>query len=752
MKRSDASPPAAPRPKSGRLLFWSIAALGGAGLVWFMVSFVRSTLHPRAYPLRQFTKAATSHDDLSRRCIECHREEYDDWLHSQHARAQRPITQEDRDAFIAPQFPREQTTVPQLAAGQPGFRDKTTGEFFPAVASIAIEPLRQYLLPLAGGRFQIAPLAFDPHRKDWFDANNPPRRPHDWSYWSNRGANWNSMCAYCHMTGLEKNYDIATDSYSTTWTTQGISCTQCHGDMTAHLADPENPAKISKLPADLALDNCASCHARREELTGTFGPGERFHDHYRVALPDQPNIYYADGQILDEDFEYGSMLLNRMGHKGITCLDCHNPHSGKLKLPVENNALCMSCHAPPGQNNATPIDPAAHTFHQAGTPGSLCIDCHMAPTTYMVRDPRRDHGFVSPDPQLTIEAGIPNNCNRCHSDQSPEWARDWVDRWYGAEKMESRPARRRARVILRAQKGGPGFDPELLALARSEEIPAWRATLVLLLAPWNQHPDVAPALREWLADPSPLVRSAAIRAMGSFEAPLDLPPEILNDPAGLVRIDANWQHMLRGQAPPHEDEVVAYLANQSDQPAGAMKQTQLAMAREDIPSAVDWVRKAADWDRGSSAAQEMMALVLYAAGKPDEARPAFERALELEPANAQAAFNLALLLGEAGDLPGAIAAFEKAVAADEGYGRAWYNLGLARSQNGDLPKALEALDRAAKTSPGSADPDYAAATIYLRQGRADEARAAIRRALRQNPAHTPSLQLQRRLTTPRPER
>jgi predicted CXXCH cytochrome family protein len=728
-----------------RLVFVAAGAVAVAGLVLALVFGIRDGRRdrPAIYPSRDLMVAATGAGDLSRTCAECHAKEFDEWFGSQHAGAQRPVDGRDHAAFSHPVVPPAQALVPSFHAGQPGFRGG--GEFLPALAVIGIEPLRQMLLPTGQGRLQVAPLSFDPHRGDWFDAQEPPRHPDDWSFWSNRGMNWNSQCAFCHMTGLEKNYDIATDSYATTWTAMGISCTQCHGDMTAHLADPENPAAFPVMAADRVIGNCASCHARREELTGAFHPGEQFDDHYRLSLPDRPGVFYADGQILDEDFEYASFVLSRMGHAGVSCMDCHNPHSGSLVLPVQNNALCMSCHTPPGTDGAPPIVPAAHAFHAEGTEGSRCVDCHMAETTYMVRDPRRDHGFVVPDPQLTIEAGIPNSCNRCHTDQSAEWARDWTNEWYGAEKMEGRRSRQRARVILRAQEGSASFDPELLSMARGEEIAAWRATLVLLLGPWNRRPDVAEALATWMQDESPLVRSAAVRASAAFENPVAFPPEIVRDPVRLVRLDAAWAAALRGLPVADEEEIRAYLANQSDQPTGALKQAQFALAQGRNSEAVAWARKSTDWDRSSPAAREMLAMVLFATGDTTGARQAFEEAIAIEPGNAGPAFSLALLLAEEGDLTGAIAAFEKAVAADEGFGRAWYNLGLAYSQYGDPRKALAALERAESATPGSADPAYAAATIHLRLRQPADAAAALQRALAADPGHTPSRDLLRRI-------
>ena len=700
---------------------------------------------PGLSPDRAPMVAATDPAQQAARCAECHRQEYDDWLASQHANAQRPTGEMDRKAFSGAPVSDASPLHPDYSGGQPGFRDPGTNDFLPAVSAIGIEPLVQYLLPIGEGRLQIAPLSYDPHRGDWFDAQSPPRNPADWSFWANRGMNWNSQCAYCHMTDLHKNYDIASDSYDTTWTAMGISCSQCHGDMSAHLANPEAPGLAAKLPRELAISNCASCHSRREELTGTFHPGEKFDDHYRLEVADRPEIYYPDGIAQDENFEYGGLMLSRMGHAGITCLDCHNPHSGGLVQPVENNSLCMSCHTPPGSNGATPVFVENHLFHTAGEPGGRCIDCHMPPNTYMVRDPRRDHSFTSPDPQLTIELGIPNACNGCHGDQTAEWAADWVNAWYGAEKMEGRRARARARVIARAREGSDEFDPQLLAMAKTEEIAAWRASLVLLLSPWNQRTDVGEFLKASLADPSALVRSAAIRASNAFENPVDMPPGVFSDPVRLVRLDAAWSQAIQGKPIADRSEIEAYLANQSDQPAGAIKQAQLALASGEQETAVAWAKKAADWDHSSAGAQELLAMVLYAANKRDEARTAFERAIALEPENANLPFSLALLLAEEGDLEGAISAFERAVAADEGFGRAWYNLGLAYSQYGDPRKALAALARAEETSPGSPDPAYAAATIHLRLQEANQARDALNRALKIAPGHPPSRALLRRM-------
>ena len=279
----------------------------------------------------------------------------------------------------------------------------------PAVGVIGTTPLRQYLVPGPGGRWQTHAAAYDPAQEEWFDVQSgEPRQIGDWGHWSGQGMNWNANCAWCHMTDYRKRYDIGQDRYRSTWQAQAISCIQCHSGMKTHVAQARaGEVASAQLTAVQHMENCASCHSRREELTvNDFHAGERYEDHFRLSLADQPGVYFPDGQARDEDFVYASFRYSKMGHAGLTCLDCHQPHHGGTVLPARNNALCLNCHQT-GAKGAVIIDESAHTHHASGSTGSLCINCHMPQRTYMDRDPRRDHGFTSPDPTLTRELGVP---------------------------------------------------------------------------------------------------------------------------------------------------------------------------------------------------------------------------------------------------------------------------------------------------------------------------------------------------------
>jgi predicted CXXCH cytochrome family protein len=611
-----------------------------------------------------------------------------------------------------------------------------------AEAVIGITPLIQYLVPFPGGRLQTMDPAYDPRSNEWFYVyGDEDRQPHEWGAWMNRGMNWNSQCAFCHMTAFEKRYDAASDTYASTWRAMGISCSQCH-PLTPQPSSNGCPAEV-RLSTNLYVQTCATCHARREQMTERFTPGDSFDDHFRITLADERRIFHPDGQVADEDYEYASFMMSRMGHKGVYCLDCHDPHSGKLKYAWEGNVVCLQCHIPPGIRGATAIDPVQHSFHSLTNNGSLCVECHMPHNTYMARDPRRDHGMTSPDPLLTKELGIHNVCNRCHVTNTVDWSIGWVDKWYGTN-MERR-VRERARVIARAQNGDATVLSNLLAMTRSEEIAAWRAALVALLQPWADRQEVSAILRDSLTNESPWVRSAAIRGLARLPGSYNVLSPMRADSSRLVRVDAAFATLntLERDVASYRD-LQEYLGFVSDQPAGALRNAQRALAEGRADDAERWARKAADWDQ-SAGSRQLLSQFLHAAGKATEAIAAAQQACDLDPASADNAYTLALLCAEAGRVQEALDALQKTVKLDPQFGRAWYNLGLAHAQLEQLSEAATALARAGELMPDSADPPYALATVCLRMNDPARARTAADQALATRPDHAEARILRARL-------
>ena len=98
----------------------------------------------------------------------------------------------------------------------------------------------------------------------------------------------------------------------------------------------------------------------------------------------------------DEVYNYGSFKQSKMFAKGVTCSDCHDPHSSKLKLP--GDGVCLQCHAP------DKYAVAAHSRHEGVNPPVGCPACHMPTRTYMVVHPRHDHSMRIPRPDLSVTA------------------------------------------------------------------------------------------------------------------------------------------------------------------------------------------------------------------------------------------------------------------------------------------------------------------------------------------------------------
>ena len=252
-------------------------------------------------------------------------------------------------------------------------------------------------------------------------------------------------------------------------------------------------------------------------------------DTHRVALLEE-GLYEADGQIRDEVYEYGSFLQSKMYMAGVTCSNCHDPHSDALRLP--GNALCGQCHLP------TKYDQPTHHFHTAGTPGAQCVSCHMPERRYMVVDDRRDHSFRIPRPDESVRLGTPNTCTSCHTKRSDAWAAAAVRKWYG-------PAAAARPSFAAAFHAGRTQQPEAASLLSSlvadrEQPPIVRATALTLLSRYAGARTIG-AIDSAAQDPEPLVRRAAaesLNAIGDVVARARIGGRLLADPVRAVRVDA----------------------------------------------------------------------------------------------------------------------------------------------------------------------------------------------------------------------
>jgi tetratricopeptide (TPR) repeat protein len=714
-------------------------------------------------------------------CRECHEEAYELWANSHHGLAERlPSPTLDETAFVPAQTFQHASQQTSVAKTNCHYVLRTPGlsgsnETFIAERVIGHNPLRQMLVPFPGGRWQATEACWDPRSNEWFNVYGvEDRQPGEWGHWTGRGMNWNTMCATCHNTRLRKNYDPTSDVFRTTMVERGVGCESCHGPMKDHnewqyankgkgLKDPT----IKKLSREQMFHTCAACHSRRGEITGDPKPGDSFFDHHLLSVVDESNLFYPDGQIWDEDYEVTPFLGSKMFHKGVRCVDCHDFHSAKVRLP--GNMMCLSCHGP-GQTNAIVINPVTHSRHKVfgfdtngvmldfdlsnydpktiKETGGECVNCHMPQTPYMQRHLRHDHGFTIPDPLLTKEHGIPNACNRCHQDKDVDWALKYVAEWYG-DKM-NRPYRQRAQTIARAKQGEDSARAALLQMLRHDEIDYWRAVAANMLERWVDDPEVHQALMQQLASTNALVRQQIVQTLAPVATAT---PEIQNAVTARLNDDSRNVRVVAAQALAEQlplDSLAAaefqhMLQHNADQPAGQMQLGSFALGRGDAATALQHFQTAAKWDPYSPGIRHELAIVLSQLNRPREALQELQTAVRLAPNDAEFRFKLALAWNELNDAAKALAELEAAVKLDPRHARAGYNLGLARHAAGNSLGAIQALLGAESAAPQDAQIPYARATIHAQLGQLVEARQAAARALELNPRFAAAAALMRQL-------
>jgi tetratricopeptide (TPR) repeat protein len=616
----------------------------------------------------------------SESCRGCHKAEFDLWETSHHGLAERPIKPEMDGVAFDPARTLKHASQTSEVHVLDGVDEITTLGFqsnrqpYRVERVIGENPVRQFLTPAIGGRWQVHELSYDPGANHWFDVyGDENRQPGKWGHWTGGGMNWNSRCADCHNTRVRKNYDQKTDSYHTKMAEMSVGCEACHGPLKAHVEwRKQYPASKAKDPASAhfsptqVLETCGSCHSRQDNLTGDFQPGDSFFDDYSLNILDDAERWYPDGQVKDEDYEFTSFLSSKMHASGVSCQDCHDPHSMKTRL--SGNNLCMRCHT--GSFPKAPvINLAEHTHHQLGGKGDECIGCHMPVTVYMQRHARHDHGFTIPDPLLTKQFDIPNACNRCHTNQTADWSLKYVEQWYGS-KM-NRHTRERAQWIAGALRGDDTAKSSMIGMLTStNESPYWRAVAAGLLWRWVNETNAKTALISSLQDKHPLVREKAARTLGEMEHADEIPDLklALNDSARNVRVASAWA--LRATVDiqnPATKELQASLDFDSDQPVGEFHNAMFLLARNQPQTALEYLKRGVAQDPFSPPLRYELGEVLAEVGRTDEALAELNHVESLTPNDPQIPYARAKILMQAKRFPEAHKAINRALELQPGF-------------------------------------------------------------------------------------
>ncbi len=562
--------------------------------------------------------------------------------------------------------------------------DNEKGEMqeFEIAYTFGFFPLQQYLVPFGNGRFQALNIVWDSRPEAdggqrWVHLypGNPPVDHEDMVHWTGAFQNWNSRCAVCHSTGLQKNYTSASDSYKTSWAEINVACEACHGPASAHLewangsrtaedrgfayslndrgafgpADGASTRTFSRTDGkrpSVQTETCAACHSRRSEIA-PYQAGQSFDDQYRLALI-EPRLYFPDGQIDDEVYVYGSFLQSKMHRAGVVCTNCHDPHSNRVR--ADDNTLCTQCHV------STVYDSPDHHRHEKDSTGASCVNCHMPVKTYMVVDDRHDHSFRIPEPRLTLALGVPNTCNQCHADKDPQWALDALKSWGvpGTVRADH------AAILDSAWSGRPAALPGLLALASQPGSSAMLRSSAMVATqnfPAQETLDLYP---QWLSSKDPMERASAVRSMDWVPVAqrYALLRDLISDDSKLVRMAVARQlaSFPADQLPPvYSAEIKTLWQEYLDS----------MLLNADMP-------------------EEQLNLGIFhvATGDMVEAEKAYRQALKLSPAYLPALLNLADLYRANNMDPQAEALLTRAVGLAPADASVQHAMGLLQDQAG----------------------------------------------------------------------
>lgn len=332
----------------------------------------------------------------SDKCATCHGAKYESFQETWHPQMLRPAN--------------EDTIVGDFASTDPDLtfaRDE--------VAYVVGGQLSQRYLTEIEGELYVLPAQWNVFTGEWVAFH-----PEDWME-----RPYSRYCAGCHTTGFEPE--------SGTWSEAGVQCEACHGPGSEHVALTGERAAIVN-PAVLDFDEqteiCAQCHSRGTDPTGTYEFPVDFQpagalklDDAFIAVTDQDH-FWPDGSSKAHHQEY--LDWKKSPHAdGVSCIFCHVSHShGETAQQTRwvGNHRCVICHE-------EKRDLKAHVPYM-DTQSAFCTDCHM-PTLVEAATAEynfdiHSHTFWPPDPVNTIRYGgqeaMPNACNICHADQTPEWA------------------------------------------------------------------------------------------------------------------------------------------------------------------------------------------------------------------------------------------------------------------------------------------------------------------------------------------
>ena len=372
----------------------------------------------------------------SKKCQECHKEQYHAWSHSLHSKMIQDI-KKDSSVVVA-----DFSKLPRDA-------DFTLKD---AVYTIGSKFKQRYMIPAKiNGKddFRLGNYQWNVETKKW-------QHFKPYKYWykdaykhDNHEFPTSNTCDGCHFTGYmstEKRVEPA------------IACESCHGPGSRHVKDTDSPIYKATMSDPIrATEVCLQCHMRNrdkrldenisvkdlwsvaKDYPYGYEAGRPLIDYKKVApftLGKETKEFWANGTAKKNRTQGNEFVHDAMYKHGITCINCHNPHSlsNRADKP-EGNQACLKCHSFGSIIGPHQSSIEAHTHHKPNSKGSLCIECHMPKTgRHTGKSPLtvRSHKFEFTYPAETKFYKMPketNACASCHKEKSLDELQKDLESW-----------------------------------------------------------------------------------------------------------------------------------------------------------------------------------------------------------------------------------------------------------------------------------------------------------------------------------
>lgn len=701
-------------------------------------------------PLSQTPKNAPSGFVGSKRCAECHQEQFDEWEGSTHGKAGGPATEENvigdfsgtpmvfKDALVRP-FKDEkgayffELKLPDHDPNEYKVDYVVGGGFMEGGGG------QSYFSRFQDGTVRLLPFEWSNRDGPWFvqtEADNwlPVSEKvsiFDISTWPPQRVLGSSLmfdqnCENCHGSQIELSYNPAQKKFKTDFTSLSINCESCHGPGQDHVQrvsanyDPEDPEIGMKSLATLSKEDsvklCLQCHGVKHKLReDTYLPGMDFDEHFSMKIHTGfSKEFHPDGHIKKFQYQKNHLYSDCYINGSMTCVDCHDPHSlhyrdinGIKLIGKHDNRQCTSCHV------AKSYDIEAHTHHRPQSEGSRCTSCHMP----FLRHPavgqhlnffRSDHTISIPRPKHDASIGMENACFQCHRDKTTDQLDAQIKNWYGTLKP---------------------LKPIIKGMILSQESGGKRGSGNLLLQPGFPIAEVDAFSQYLVSHFNPLVRQSEkdLKKIRKYADSSDLDVSAL----GIAALQLASMH-----DPNLGEEVKSLMVKAGKDTSAIDRRRTVALSK--LGEA--WLEKrkgehalvafsaSHDLDEESPTALIGLAKAMLAIGKKDEAPHLLLKAAEFHPHNSSIQNDIGVFLAMGGNLLEAENHIKRAIAIRGDNSAYHYNLGVALNSSGKSEAALETFSEAVRLDPGNTKAHLSLGKLYDRLGRSEDATVSFEKA------------------------